>query len=51
MVVESEIDVPEIPERLVWNTFVKEAVEENLLPEYDLELAARSNSQTGLGAE
>ena len=30
MVVESEIDVPEIPERLVWNTFVKEAVEENL---------------------
>ena len=30
MVVESEIDVPEIPERLVWNTFVKEAVEENI---------------------
>ena len=30
MVVESEIDVPEIPERLVWNTFVKEAVKENI---------------------
>ena len=30
VVVESEIDVPEIPERLVWNTFVKEAVEENI---------------------